>query len=152
MAGRPRKFATVEELERLINEYFESCYEEVWKEGRDKKTKKTKWEPVLDRHGNIQKRLAQRPCITGLAVALDTTRRTLLDYEEGKYDTEDNKYSHTIKKAKALCEHYAEQGTINGEIPPGAGIFILKNYGWTDKQEHEITGDAVLQIKKPEDI
>lgn len=60
------------------------------------------------------------------------------------YDTEDEIYSHTIKRAKAVCEYYAEQGTLNGSIAPGAGVFILKNYGWTDKQEIETSGETTV--------
>jgi len=133
-AGRPLKFETVETLEEKINEYFESCWEEVWftQEKREgKKVVCTEWVPALDRHGNIVKRLKERPCITGLAVFLDTSRKVLMEYEEKE------EYSNTIKKAKNLCEYYAEQGTISGAIPPGAGVFILKNFGWTDKQEIE---------------
>jgi hypothetical protein len=38
--------------------------------------------------------------ITGLAIALDTFRKVLIDYESGKYDEEDRDFSNTVKMAK----------------------------------------------------
>lgn len=101
--GRPLKFQSVVELERMIAGYF-------------KKRDENK-EPYT---------------ITGLAVALDTTRRTLLDYEE-----KDDEFSHTIKKAKSKCEEYAESRLFTSQQCTGA-IFTLKNnYGWRDQQNIE---------------
>ena len=53
MAGRPKKFTNVEEMEKAIEEYFDYCDEN------------------------------NKPyTISGLAYALDTNRQTLLDYQE----------------------------------------------------------------------
>ena len=132
-AGRPFKYSP-QEIEIKSNEYFESCWEEVWQEVIDEDGKPTgEWKPVLDRNGNIRTRMLERPCITGLAMHLDTSRKVLMEYE----NSDNEELSNAIKKVKAKCEYYAEQGTISGSIPAGAGVFILKNYGWTDKQEIE---------------
>jgi hypothetical protein len=146
-AGRPIKFKSVKELEDKIENYFASCFEEQWfdeivrdKLGVRKKVDgKWKTEPV--------KKLVQvKPItITGLAVALETTRRTLLDYEtmeQGSISTkEKEKYSHTIKKAKGFIENVLEEGMLAGKINPAAAIFNAKNnFGWKDKVEQEITG------------
>jgi hypothetical protein len=74
--------------------------------------------------------------ITGLALALDTYRQTLINYE-GKPEFMD-----AIKKAKTKVEHAYE---ISLRKSGRSGdIFGLKNFGWKDKQEREHTGN--LQV------
>ena len=91
--GRPLKFASVEELQEKINDYFNNTLEE------------------------------------GLALALDTDRQTLINYQNRE------EYFDTIKKAKTRIEHSYEKALRkNGRT---GDIFALKNFGWTDKQEIE---------------
>lgn len=83
--------------------------------------------------------------VTGLCLALDTTRQTLVNYEECfdkdwlkcLNDNEKMAYIDTIKRAKARCENYAEIQLLdpNCKKSPIGAIFALKNYGWTDRQE-----------------
>lgn len=76
-----------------------------------------------------QRRKEKRPLtITGLALALDTTRDVLMDYQEK------DEFSNTIKRLKAFCEEYAEENALIGTNQAGS-IFALKNYGWKDRQE-----------------
>lgn len=145
--GRPLKFKTVKLLETAIEEYFKGCWEEVWYEkakhddsGKPildaKKKKVMEWVQEFDRVGNAVLKMVRPYTITGLAVALNTSRRTLLDYEEKP------EYSHAIKKAKDICENFAEEGMFKGTIPAIPGIFNLKNnYGWRDKTEVEHSGE-----------
>ena len=147
-AGRPLKFSSVKELEDGIEAYFESCWEEVWTE-RNKLDDKGKsilvdgypakeWVQKLDREGKAILRQMNPYSVTGLAVALNTSRRTLLDYQEKA------EYTHTIKKAKDICERFIEDGMLSGEIPQIAGIFNAKNnYGWVDKTETDLTASVV---------
>lgn len=102
--GRPLKFKSVEELQRKIDDYFDSCYDE---------------------DGNCIRPLT----ITGLALALDTTRRTLLDYEEK------DEYSHTIKMAKQRIENFAEEQLFTNRNTAGVIFNMVNNYGWTNKQD-----------------
>lgn len=111
--GRPLKFATKEELELAIEAYFQGISNSVYINADGIPV----YEPLT---------------ITGLALALDTTRKTLMEYEEK------DEYSNTIKKAKTRVEHFAEK-RLFGTAPTGA-IFALKNYGWKDKTESEFTG------------
>jgi hypothetical protein len=69
--------------------------------------------------------------ITGLALALDTSRETLMDYENK------DEFSDTIKKYK-LKVHSAYEKDLRKKGRSG-DIFALKNFGWTDKTESEIT-------------
>lgn len=121
--GRPPKFKTVEELESAIQAYFDSCWD------IDDKGKRTQIRPYT---------------ITGLALALDTTRETLLDYEN-KYE----EFSDTIKRAKLQCQNYVEEGMIMGKVPAIPAIFNLKNnYGWRDKTEtdHTTNGKSITVV------
>ncbi len=139
--GRPLKFKTPEELEERIQAYFESCFEEEWVD-----------ELYRDENGNkemigknykrvpVKKKVQKEPfTITGLAIALDTDRRTLLNYERRK------KFFPTIKKAKTIIENYTEKRLYENNV---AGvIFNLKNnYDWKEKQEIEHSGSIIQKI------
>lgn len=142
--GRPLKFKSVEELEAKIADYFSSC-EGGW---IDQKS----YEPVYESKG-VQKRDGNKyvyeevvkkvyrpavtPTISGLAVYLDTSRETLLNYEERE------EFFDTIKRAKQTIEAMTESLLLNGGAQPAGVIFNLKNnWGWKDKVEQEITGGA----------
>lgn len=76
--------------------------------------------------------------ITWLALALDTSRTTLIDYqnrsEDGKIDKE---FTDTIKRAKEMVEHSYE---LDLKKRGNTGtIFALKNFDWKDKQETELS-------------
>jgi len=98
--GRPLKFKSAKELQSKIDAYFRDC---------DKKKK-----PYT---------------ITGLALALDTTRETLLDYEER------DEFSDTIKKAKLKCQAYAEEQLFTNRNTAGVIFNMVNNYGWKNKQD-----------------
>lgn len=117
--GRPPKFESVEDLEAKIDAYFEDC------EKNDK--------PLT---------------ITGLALALDTSRQTLLEYEgevEGRGQNT-KEFVDTIKKAKQMCENYAEAYLYSGRNVAGAIFNLKNNYGWKDKREveHDVSISRVL--------
>lgn len=118
--GRPPKFKSTEDMQMLIDAYFLKC--------------ETDGEPIT---------------VTGLALALDTTRETLMDYENN------DKFSDTVKRAKTKVQNYAERMLYLGKSAAGP-IFALKNFGWSDKSEHELYGKDGGPIKseatmKPED-
>lgn len=107
--GRPLKFGTVEELQSKIEDYFESCH-------------------------NAEGECVRPLTITGLAVALDTSRRVLLAYEH-----ERDEYSNTIKKAKQRIENFAEEALYTNKQTAGVIFNLKNNYGWVDKQEVDQT-------------
>jgi len=69
--------------------------------------------------------------ITGLALALDTSRETLMNYEEK------DEFFDAVKKAKLKIEHSYEKRLIKRGA--AGDIFGLKNFGWKDKQETELS-------------
>jgi len=124
MAGRPLKYKSVEEMQRMIDAYFAECDE--------------KGEPYT---------------ITGLALALGTTRETLLDYENAESR---RAFSDTVKKAKMRCQHYAEKRLFDAKNPVGIIFNLKNNYGWRDRQDVELTGKdggpITFEIRKPEGL
>src|SRR3954469_13829148 len=76
--GRPLKFESVEALDRKIGAYFGSCDPHMGK--RMRQVKKADGTSYWDEEEYLT---PQRPyTISGLARALDTSRETLLDYED----------------------------------------------------------------------
>lgn len=77
--------------------------------------------------------------ITGLALALDTSRETLMNYEDRP------EFFDTIKKAKNKIEYGYE---LSLRTRGSAGdIFGLKNFGWRDKQDIENSGEQKIIIE-----
>lgn len=145
--GRPLKFATPEELQTKIDKYFATCdphMEEVteWVESRDKEGKLQK-----DKHGlnflvKVTHKIMTKQIpytITGLAVHLDTSRETLLEYEDRE------EFVDTIKAAKGICENYTELSLHSANAT--GSIFSLKNnYNWKDKTEQEQSGESKVIV------
>ena len=75
---------------------------------------------------------------TGLCLALGLGKDTFNDYASGKYDNSEEVFSFPLKELKQRIEQYAEN-KLFANNPTGA-IFALKNYGWKDKSETELTG------------
>ena len=117
MAGRPMKFESVEDLESQIDAFFETCKDEK-----------------------------MLPTITGLAVYLDTTRRTLLDYET-EYGDE---FSHAIKRAKARVEAGVEQMLFIGKNAAGPIFNLKNNFGWKDQSQVDQNVSGQVEITRIE--
>lgn len=115
--GRPPKYNTAEEMQEKIDDYFKQCD------------------------------YSDRPyTITGLALALDMDRRTLLNYGEKE------EFFPTIKKAKLRVENYLEERLIRDTSCTGIIFNLKNNYGWKDKQENVNVGVSYEDyIKRVED-
>ncbi|MDO5675039.1 MAG: terminase small subunit [bacterium] len=74
--------------------------------------------------------------VTGLALALDTSRQSLCNWEK------DEDLGHIVKLAKTRIEHAYE--LIGVERGRAFDIFRLKNMGWKDKYENDthLSGDT----------
>ncbi len=134
--GRPLKFKSVKELQEKIDAYFAECdphiVEEEYVESKHKDGE------LVSQEVKFRKvKTKQVPyTITGLALALGTTRDLILDYEEK------DEFSDTIKTAKQKCHNFAERKLF--EANATGSIFNLKNnYGWKDRTEVE----ADLNVK-----
>jgi hypothetical protein len=118
LEGRPPIFNNVEELQKKIEEYLKDCPD-----------KKTMYFKLKD---EVEEREIPCPTITGLALFLGfESRQSFYDYEKRE------QFSYTIKRARTFIEREYEQLLQTGN-PTGA-IFALKNFGWKDKSDLDIT-------------
>lgn len=84
--------------------------------------------------------------ITGLALALDTFRSVLIDYQERE------EFTYAIKRAKEKVQNAYERD-LRRKGRSG-DIFALKNFGWRDDQnvDHTTGGEKItfmIQTYKP---
>jgi len=142
--GRPLKFKTPAELEAKINAYFKLCdphYEEIeiYDHPKDKKGK-----ILYDQPKELRKELRlteQIPyTITGLALALDTSRETLLEYQERE------EFVDAIKRAKLRCQNFTEL-KLYGPNATGPIFSLKNNYGWKDEKTETGTIEHVFGEK-----
>ena len=133
--GRPLKFQSIEELQKKIDEYFDSCFEEEWEQTEDG------WKPVLDKDGNVKKRRVKPWTITGLAVALGSDRSTLIDYEK-----RNDELSHTIKNAKQKVQSFVEESLWEPKVAAGVIFNLKNNFNWSDKQEIQHSGELTNKV------
>lgn len=139
---RPLKFETVEVLETGIKKYFDSCFEMQWVDEmyRDKDWNREKEDGVYKTVPVKKEIMINIPTVSGLACALETSRRTLIDYEIGLPDSGyKEEFSHTIKNAKQFIESCQENGLLWGKLNAAWTIFSLKNnFDWKDKVESDV--------------
>ena len=126
LGGRPRKFQDIETFENLLTDYFASCWDVDEETGR-----KMQIEPYT---------------ITGLAIALDTTRQVLLDYQN---DPNLKEFTDSIKKAKMIVENYAETQLFKSKNVAGVIFNMKNNYGWKDvtEQKQDVNLQGSLNLK-----
>lgn len=77
--------------------------------------------------------------ITGLAVYLDTSRETLMNYEKK------DEFFDAVKKVKDRIE-YSYELTLRTRGSAG-DIFGLKNFGWKDRSEVESSGEQKIIVE-----
>ena len=103
--GRPPKFNSVEELDTKSQEW---------------------WDSIIDTD--------EIPDIEGWALALDTTRTTLFEYEFKE------EFANTIKRWKDKIFKSKKQLAMKGKMPPAIFIFdAINNTDYRNKTESDIT-------------
>lgn len=124
--GRPPKYKNKEEIEGLIEKYFEDC--------KGKPYLDDKGVPVHANNGKVLwEEYPHPPTVTGLALALGfTTRHALLNYQ-GKEE-----FVHTITRAKTYIEEYAERRLYDREGVQGAKFVLINNFkNWSDSPKND---------------
>jgi len=113
--GRPDKWSSPEELQTLLQSYFDKCDEEN--------------EPYT---------------ITGLCLHLGTTREVLNNWGKDKnIHPKPPEMVAMIVEAKLRCEDWIVRKMLTGKANPIASIFNLKNnHGWKDKSELDTTSNG----------
>lgn len=150
--GRPMKFQDIDELRAMILEYFKDAAPH-WEEQteyidrRDPKSGKIVIEDGKVVQDKVIRKVKtkQKPLtVTGLAVALGTSRDVLLDYET-TYSEKYPEFSNTIKEAKEQIKAYAEE-SLFGTNTAGVIFSLKNNWGFKDKYETENTNREVKFI------
>lgn len=121
--GRPPKFKSAEEIQKLIDEYFESCKgEPLMVDG----------EPFPDKNGLPVMINARPPTVTGLALALGFhSRQSLLNYQAKK------EFVDTITRAKMRVEEYCETRLFDRDGQRGAEFNLRYNFRWAQEEKSD---------------
>lgn len=131
--GRPPIYDNVEDMIVKIDEYFDSCEPiPLVIDGEVKLHPKT--DEVLYTKPDY-------PTQEGLALYLGYASKQSL------YDNDKGDFSYPIKRAKTrICERAVQFG-MRDEIPTALAIFIMKNFGYTDKMDIQHSGE--MSIGRP---
>lgn len=128
--GQKPFYETPDEMQEKIEEYFEYIKGEFHFETRETENFEEIKVVVWDRH-------PEPALITGLTLFLGfCDRQSLYDYQNNKPE-----FTAIVKRARLRVE-MAYEFRLAEDKPVGA-IFALKNMGWKDKQETEITGNGI---------
>jgi len=123
---RPKLYNTPEEMQKVIDEYFNLCDTNIV-QVYDKKS-----ESVVD----LKKPIPY--CIEGLCDVLDMTRQSLMNYQKN------SEFFTTIKKAKNMILRNQVESGLMGITDKTMTIFLLKNnHSYSDKQEIKHSGQMV---------
>ncbi len=128
--GRPPIHTDPKKVDELVNDYFQ------WIDGEYELVKKT----VDGKEIEVKKysRYPEPPTVTGLTLHLGFAHKDSLYKYAKKVEFYDS-----IKRGLTQIEKYHEILTSKGDKCTG-NIFILKNFGWKDKTEQEITGNQTI--------
>jgi len=130
--GRPLIFKSVEEIEELIEEYFDFC------DNRTQKVYSAKADGIIECFNPAPYTMS------GLARRLKIDRRTLLNY------TNKEEFFPTIRDARERIHEDVEQRLM--EKNATGPIFNLKNnFGWVDQVDSHITGTPLVVINKDDE-
>ena len=123
--GQPPKWKDPEELQALIDAYFLEC--------------KNNQEEVVTKDGLVVKvNRPEVPTIAGLAYHIGVDRHTVYNYAYK------DAFFHTIKKARDYVLQRMERKLSNADSQVVGTIFLAKNYGYSDKNEIEHSGEISI--------
>lgn len=117
MAGQPPLYNSPEEMQEVIDKYFDTCDAHTRQE--------VMWNGKTSELVDIKDPLPYT--MSGLANALEMSRQSLLNYEKK------SEYFDTIKKARGRVEADIERRLIRGGSPVGAIFSLKNNFGWQDR-------------------
>lgn len=126
-AGRPPKYKTPEEMQVVIDEYFDYC------DNRVQHVYSAKSDGVIEI-------IDPEPyTMSGLARRLGMSRRALVDYKKK------DQFLPTIKEARARVEEDVERRMNDkSKFTPGLIFNAKNNFDWKDKTEQDLnhSGDV----------
>lgn len=111
------KYKKPEEMQRVIDDYFESCAGRLATDEDG--------QPILNKFGEPVYLDRRPPTVTGLALALGfSSRQTLLNYQARPA------FMDTVTRAKSRCEAYAEERLYDRDGSRGAQFSLEHNFNW----------------------
>lgn len=124
--GRPLKYESAEELQSAVDEYFKS---------------------LKDDKGAFYIR---PPTVSGLALHLDISTRSLLDYGKGVVGNKE--FPPIVSRAKQRCESFLEEAAITGKTKNPISLLSM-NFGRYEKREIDLNHkgnivDDILAARK----
>lgn len=129
--GRPPMYETPEDMQQVIDRYFDSCGAQYMKddEGELIPSEKT-GRPII-----VGEKV---PTVTGLALALGfTSRQALLNYQAKEA------FVDTVTRAKSRIEEYVESRLFDRDGVNGAKFSLKNNFkGWSETGDAQNTGDS----------
>lgn len=126
-------YKTPEEMEAVIDKYFEECKGEVLKDDDGN--------PILTKHGEAVVVNARPPTIAGLVLALGfSSKQTLYNYGEKK------KFSKLISLARLRIEEYTEARLFDRDGCRGAEFSLMNNFGWNNKPKTDADKEALEKL------
>ena len=137
--GRPPIHTDPEHLESLVRDYFE------WIEGEEGERdaiigNDDEGKPIVGKE-KYWIRKPEPPTVTGLTLHIGfSSKSTLYEYAEKV------EFTDSIKKGLTIIEKYHETKVSYGDKCVG-NIFVLKNFGWSDKSETDINIKQVPKIE-----
>ena len=143
-AGRPPKYETPEEMQRIIDLYFLAC--RVHQTGDVALMSDCSEDDLLI----INYIDDYVPTVSGLAYTLGMTTEALRNYEAK------DQFLVTVKRAKQRIEKHLEQ-RLDGNNPTGTIFNLKNNFGWKDKSEtsaeitHKITHIEIAPLDESTD-
>lgn len=131
--GAPQKYQDIKKFQAIIDKYFKDCLSRT----KTSYLKGPKGHPIKFQIPN------PRPfTITGLALALGTTRQELINIEhEYQYP---QLFVDSIRKAKLRCYNFTEESLWLPKVAQGVIFSLKNNFGWKDMIEITGPGQATM--------
>ena len=102
------------------------------------------------------------PSVPAFCAQQKLSKRRLYEWAAGENENADTKNKYPLKEyfhelieqLNAKAEAFVEKNVMLGNINPSFAIFKLKQrgFGWTDKQDVNVTGDMKISIGLPPDF
>lgn len=124
--GRPPKYKSKEEIEKLIENYFRECEGIPFFDDSGKPLRTSKGYIVYEK-------FPKPPTVSGLAYALGfASRQALINYQ-GKREFND-----TITRAKLYIETHTEERLFDRDGVQGAKFSLINNFkGWSEHPKED---------------
>jgi hypothetical protein len=123
--GRPLLYKTPEEMQVAVNAYFESCWDEI------------------DKDGSTIRMQVKPYTMSGLANSLGMCRKSLINYSNK------DEFLPTLKKAREKVHQFVEEYLFQGKNTAGAIFNLKNNFGWKDQFNHNLSGGLKVVSHDP---